>query len=412
MNTRSKESFFSVSAELILVGHELPYDLYINSSTHETRDKFVKIFKSGGVLDREEVDNFIDKYFQLYVPEMQRGNYLLSLVKNSNVDDLMKTDVIKDSAIGYLNKLFDEKKEFTTEILAEAIRGCRDSVESMVDVIQDKSVNDVRELIGSLSFHDFYTYDHSINVSMYNIATLKVLKPNASRREMVHAGLGGMLHDLGKIRVPTDILNHPGKLTDEQFDMIKKHPHFGGEIIEAQILAKTFEDNDIDFSIVKRVVLEHHENYNGTGYPKGLEGNQIHVLARITAISDFFDALTTKRSYHEVVSIDEAIKIMARSVGKKLDGKLFEIFVEKVSKGAIIERSNRELPDHFDPCQPQNVLPFQAVKANKQAENIFADKEKQDFGKIKTQEDLFNQRNESSAKPSKEDSKKSDKKVS
>ena len=293
-----------------------------------------------------------------------------------------------------MDKLFDENSEFTTEILAEAIKGCRDSVESMVDVIQGRSVNDVRELIGNLSFHDFYTYDHSINVSMYNIATLKVLKPNASRREMVHAGLGGMLHDLGKIRIPTAILNHPGKLSEEEFGKIKQHPHYGGEIIDAQIMANAIEDRDIDFSIVKRVVLEHHENFNGTGYPKGLEGNQIHILARITAISDFFDALTTKRSYHEVVTIDEAIRIMSRSVGKKLDGQLFDIFVDKVSKGAIVGRATVELPDEFDPCQPQNILPFQKVEAKKQATNIFADNKPKEFGKIKTQEELFNARNE------------------
>ena len=160
-------------------------------------------------------------------------------------------------------------------------------------------------------------------------------------------------------------------------------------------MSNAFDEGDIVFGFVKRVVLEHHENFNGTGYPKGLEGNQIHVLARITAISDFFDALTTKRSYHEVVTIDEAIRIMSRSVGKKLDGKLFDIFVDKVSKGAIVERATVELPDSFDPCQPQNVLPFEKVKAQKQASNIFGNKKQEDFGKIKTQEDLFNARNES-----------------
>jgi HD-GYP domain-containing protein (c-di-GMP phosphodiesterase class II) len=408
MNTKSKECFFSVPAHLILLDAEVPYDIYINSSTHESRDKFVRIFKSGGILAKHEVKEFLEKYFQLYIPEEQRNNYLLSLVKNDDATDLQKTEVIKDSAIKYLDKLFDENTEFTTEILTEAIKGCRDSVESMVDVIQDKSVADVRELIGNLSFHDFYTYDHSINVSMYNIATLKVLKPNANRRQMVHAGLGGMLHDLGKIRIPTAILNHPGKLSDEEFGKIKQHPHYGGEIIEAQIMSNAFDEGDIDFGIVKRVVLEHHENFNGTGYPKGLEGNQIHVLARITAISDFFDALTTKRSYHEVVTNDEAIRIMSRSVGKKLDGKLFDIFVDKVSKGAIVERATVELPDSFDPCQPQNVLPFEKVKAQKQASNIFGDKKQEDFGKIKTQEDLFNARNESdsAADPKKSDKKK------
>ena len=100
--------------------------------------------------------------------------------------------MIKDSAIHYLDKLFDTDKEFTTEILSETLQGCKTTVESMVDVIKDYDVSKLQSLIASLSFHDFYTYDHSINVSMYCIFTLfTALKPNAPKEEIVLAGLGG-----------------------------------------------------------------------------------------------------------------------------------------------------------------------------------------------------------------------------
>ena len=369
-------SFFSVGFDLIIIEKPLAYDLYVNSSAHEAREKFVRVFPIGELLTPEDVTTFKRKYHQLYIPESQRDLYLKSLTDCTGVEDFRKTEVIKDSAIHYLDTIFDPTKEFSNEVLTETISGCRDSVESMVDVIKDYDVKQVQSLIGDLSFHDFYTYDHSINVSMYCISLFKILRPNAAREEVVLAGLGGLLHDLGKIKIPTHIINNAGKLDDEQFSMIKKHPKFGFDLLGSTEI----DCPGIDFSVVKRIVHEHHENFDGTGYPSGLKGNDIHLLARVTAIADFFDAVTTKRSYHEALTPEEALGIMSRSVGKKIDPKLFEIFSNNISK--VVDRAhNRELPSDFDPCQPHNVLPFQSIEAKKQKSNFF-EKEEQDFGKV------------------------------
>lgn len=381
----SKESFFSVGFDLILLEENLPYDLYINSSTRENRERFIRIFPKSGRLGTEDIATFKEKYHQLYVLESQRQDYLSSLIKSNNFSDVQKTEVIKDSAIVYLNKVFDPEKEFTTEILEEAIEGCRDSVEQMIDVLEDYEINQVQDLIGDLSFHDFYTYDHSINVSMYCISLFKAMKPDAKREELVLAGLGGLLHDLGKIKIPTTIINNPGKLSDEDFDTIKKHPDFGGELLDEGEHCC----DGVDFEIIRRVIMEHHENYNGTGYPNKIEAKDIHVLARVCAIADFFDAITTKRSYHEVLSTEDALAVMSKSVGRKIDPKIFEIFCENVNKLGLQGKIKEELPDEFDPCQPQNVLPLQAPEIKKQAENIFAKEGKEEFGKIKGENNLF-----------------------
>lgn len=375
-----RNSFFSVAIDLIVTDCNLPYDLYINSSVIIAKERFVRIFPRDGRLTSEDIKNFKKKYHQLYVLESQRDDYLRSLIHLTNVSDTKKTEIIKDSAILYLNKVFDKEKEFTTEVLGETILGCRESVESMVDVIQDYEIGQVRELIGNLSFHDFYTYDHSINVSMYNIAIMKALKPDASRDDLVVAGLGGLLHDLGKIKIPTTIINNPGQLSEADFAVIKKHPGFGEEL-----LGETMEHNlcdcpGVDFEIIKRVILEHHENWNGTGYPNQVKGADIHLFARITAISDFFDAITTKRSYHEVLSTEDALAVMEKSVGKKLDPKLFKIFAENVNKLALKGKTHRELPEDFDPCQPQNTLPFKAVVATKKDHNLF--EKDNNYGKV------------------------------
>lgn len=376
---KDRKSLFSVSIDLILTDELLPYDLYINSSGNDSRDRFVCIVEKGARVSRYELEQFKKKYFQLYVLESQRRDYVKS-ANRLKTDDMQKGGIIKDSAIKYLDKLFDADKEFTTEVLEETILDCRDSVESMVTLIQDYSIQDIQKLIAGLSFHDFYTYDHSINVSMYNIMLYQMIHQDAHKDDIVQAGLGGMMHDLGKIKIPTSIINSPGKLSDEEFEKIKMHPDFGH-----QLLGKcNCHHQGVDLTNVKRAVHEHHENYNGTGYPNKLEGMQIHQLARITAISDFFDAITTKRSYHEILPIDEALGVMANTSGKKIDPKYFEIF--KNNAHEIIKKTELSLPDSFDPCQPQNILPFR--KKEKENKRLDTNKD-ENIGKVSYDGDLF-----------------------
>lgn len=376
--SETKHNYFSIAFDLLLLGQPLPYDLWINSSTNAVKEKFVRVFPSGGILEDKDIEEF-KKYFQLYVHETQRDSYLSSLAMVENAPALQKTEIIRNSAIKYLDKLFDKHKEFTTEVLAEAVEGSRVAVEAMVEVIKDYSVDEVQDLIANLSFHDFYTYDHSINVSMYSITLFKAAKPMASKEEIVMAGISGLLHDLGKIKIPTDIINNPQKLTDEQFEIIKLHPGYGKELLHEHCPSC----QGVDFKIIEQAIFEHHENYNGTGYPRKVSGESIHLYARIVAICDFFDAITTKRSYHEVLSTEDALEVMARTAGKKIDPKLFEIFTQNVSNLILKGKTNKELPDDFDPCQPHNVLPFIPVKANIKVKDFFK-KEEDNIGKVAT----------------------------
>jgi HD-GYP domain-containing protein (c-di-GMP phosphodiesterase class II) len=385
MDHSTSQSFFSVSFGLILVEKNLPYDLYINSSSHVLRERFVRIFPMNGRLSAQDLEGFRRKYHQLYVPEKQREFYLKSLTDVDGVSEVEKVDVIKNFAIGYLNTIFDPTKEFTTEVLNEAIDGCRDSVETMIDTLQDCSIKDVKKLIGNLSFHDFYTYDHSINVSMYCISILKAIDPKADRTQLVLAGLGGLLHDLGKIKIPTHIINNPGKLSDEEFDEIKRHPEFGIQLLDENPIST----DGVDFKIIQRIIYEHHENYNGTGYPSKMDGKKIHKLARICAIADFFDAITTKRSYHDVLSVDEALKVMARTSGRKIDPEIFAVFVSSITKDGLQGKSNKLLEDDFDPCRPHNVLPFISAKAEIKQKDITKDSKEKNFGKVSGADDLF-----------------------
>ena len=132
----SRKSLFSVSVDLILTDENLPYEIYINSSGNNSRDRFICIIGSGNRVTKEELAHYKRKYFQLYILESDRTEYVKT-VKRMKVDDGAKGGIIKDSAIKYLGRLFDEDKEFTTEVLEETILDCRESVESMVSLIQD-----------------------------------------------------------------------------------------------------------------------------------------------------------------------------------------------------------------------------------------------------------------------------------
>lgn len=366
-----KMSYFSVRYDLIQVGISLAHDLYINSSVLEHREKFVKIFSAGNILTSEDLDHFHHKYTHLFVPENQRNAYLKSLVK-SKASDVDKANIIKDSALEYLHHIFDTDKEFSTELLSKNIEACKEVVESMVDMLDQHDIESLRNLIGNLSFHDFYTYDHSINVSMYCIQIFRALKPKANRSELIHAGLGGLLHDLGKIKIPTIILNKPASLSLEEYEEVKKHPEYGLDLL---LNGHCEVSQEIDLSIIARVVSEHHENFDGTGYPKKLKGKeQIHVLARVCTIADFFDAITTKRAYNSILSIQDAMSTLRKFKGTKLDPEIFDVFDSQVRYVRVQKPVEFKLADAFDPTLPYETLPLEGVV--NYSEDL-------DFGKIK-----------------------------
>ncbi len=366
-----ERSFFSVSFDLINRNEVIPYDLFINLSSSDHKQKFIKVFPEGEEISDNDVVHFKEKYKQLYVPEDQRSQYMKSLVQSENVSDTEAVSFIKDSAIKYLHNVFDPEKEFSTELLQETISGCKDAVENMIDVLDDYNIDTLRALIGSLSGHDFYTYDHSINVSMYCLTVLRALKPTATKMELLHAGLGGLLHDLGKVKISTEILNNADGLTDAQYNVIKTHPDIGLDLI-LECEGDSF--TGIDIKTISRVIHEHHENWDGTGYPNKLKEDEIHLLARVCAIADFFDAITTKRSYNEVVTVSEGIAIMEKTAGKKLDPKVFKVFKNHVEHHEVSSTRELKMADSFDPTIPYAHLPLEEV------EQMF---EGDDFGKIR-----------------------------
>ena len=137
--------------------------------------------------------------------------------------------------------------------------------------------------------------------------------------------LAAPMHDIGKIKIPDTILLKPGKLTEEEYDLIKNHTLFGKDIIEDTL--GTAQDKEL-FGIARDIATYHHEKYNGNGYPEGLKGTEIPLCARIMAIADVYDALKGKRCYKEAFPLEEVYEIMREDSGVSFDPDILSVFLE------------------------------------------------------------------------------------
>ena len=173
------------------------------------------------------------------------------------------------------------------------------------------------------------TSEHMNNVGKYAFLIAKKLGiPEKECRELQYAA---KIHDLGKMHVPEMILNKAGKLTDDEFRIIKSHTWMGLDIIQKvkyNPIVKKAED----------IILYHHENYNGKGYPEGLTGECIPVSARIVRIADAFDALVSKRMYKESWHPDNALKYLEKQRGKLFDPHITDLFLEIVTGNGKLEK--------------------------------------------------------------------------
>ncbi len=164
--------------------------------------------------------------------------------------------------------------------------------------------------------HDYYTYTHSVNLSVLGLLFGKHISLDA--HDLNCLGTGALLHDMGKVKIPLEILNKPGRLTKEEFEIMKKHPELGVEFLEGK--------KDIDEKSLK-VVIQHHENYDGTGYPNRIGGKDIHLFGRISRIIDVYDAMTTNRTYAKARTPFEALIEMKDKMTNCFEKKLLKEFI-------------------------------------------------------------------------------------
>jgi len=192
--------------------------------------------------------------------------------------------------------------------------------------MENSKIEEIKPLVYAIELRDIYTEGHSERVATYSRDFAKNL--NLSHKEIEDVYIAGLLHDLGKVGIPDSVLLKPTKLEEDEFELIKYHSTLSAEIINK------FKD----YNYLAQIVKSHHESYDGSGYPDGLKGEEIPLLARILAIADVFDALTTRRIYRAAFSLEETLNIMEK-MKSKFDPVLFEKFKKFIKKYGIIKEN-------------------------------------------------------------------------
>lgn len=193
------------------------------------------------------------------------------------------------------------------------------NIESLKQLTEEKEnlfASSIRALANSIEARDFYTRGHSERVTEFSVKIARAMGMNDEKLEKIR--YAALLHDIGKINVPEDILHKPGKLTDEEYNIMKQHPVQGAKIL------RPVEE----FREILPFLYHHHERYDKKGYPTGLGGQEIPLGARILAVADSFDAMTSDRPYRKGMEIDKAIDELERNKNSQFDPEIVDVFVK------------------------------------------------------------------------------------
>ena len=208
-----------------------------------------------------------------------------------------------ESGINYVNQL-NEIKVINNDLLITNQQ------------LEQSYLDSIQLLRHTVEAKDSYTKGHSDRVSAYSVLIGKKL--GLSDEDLKNLEIGGLFHDIGKIGIPDSILQKNGHLSKYEYSIIKKHPEIGANILSS---TSVFQD-------IIPIVKYHHERYDGRGYPEQLSGKKIPLLARITAIADTFDAMTSKRYYRDSLPIEIVISEIEKCSGSQFDPKIAEAFIE------------------------------------------------------------------------------------
>lgn len=227
--------------------------------------------------------------------------------------------------------LYKEQQRLNRE-LSELNMFLEDRVRERTQDLYDANIETISKLSMVCDYKDVDTGNHIKRVKVYceELAAAIGMQPESVKR----LGYSSMMHDVGKVTTPDDILNKPGPLNASEWSKMRQHTTAG---------AKILGENSF-FAMARDIALHHHERVDGTGYPKGLKGDEIPMAARIVAVVDVFDALLSKRSYKEAWSLEDALAELQSISGTHLDARLVEVFM-KLIEGGDLDYIRKQYPE-------------------------------------------------------------------
>ncbi len=309
------------------------------------------------LLDDDTLPLFYNKNALLYFPDIKKREKLKRVVPKLNIEGLRdyfeKREMTKFKKefklggfthyvevspisykaylIGYVVVIYDitreaylrERLEDLNKTLEDRVKEREEEIRKIYAKREEELYEMIRSLVDLIDLRDESTGGHSRRIVYYSQKIAEALGlPDKEVRKIV---LAASLHDIGKIGIPDNILKKPGKLTDEEYEVIKSHAKIGKELLKKTSV----------FSPFAEIVGEHHERWDGKGYPEGKKGNEISIGGQILSVSDAFEAMTADRVYRKAMSIDRALKILKEGRGTQFSPKVVDVFVELVQSGKI-----------------------------------------------------------------------------
>lgn len=293
-------NFFKVRINTLIPNKPTTFDLHLRIA-----GQTILYLRAGDRLEQEKITALENKdtgQFFLVKEEDRKAykSYVHEQMNSDYLDVRQKALVLRESSMTLVEELFENPD------VNVALNGARPVIQDFVDFMRAEP-----EAMGhliSLSGHDFYTYNHSLDVGVYALGLGEAL--TYDRKTLEELGIGALFHDVGKRQVSLDILCKKGPLDDAEWAQMQKHPQFGLTILN--------QNPDIS-DAVKAAAFEHHESWAGNGYPQQLSAEEIHPFARIVAITDTYDAMTTQRSYNVPLKPFDAVTMMKEKLAGRYD---------------------------------------------------------------------------------------------
>jgi putative nucleotidyltransferase with HDIG domain len=307
-------AFFPVTVSSLKTDTIIGCDIYLLVSDNG-RSNYVLYCKGDAAFENEKRELLVRKNInRLFIGREDQKKYseylesnLQHILSDEKIQPEEKAQIVYGTATTMLHDVFKEP-------VHKNIERSKTFAYNMIDYI----LRDGRAAYNLLKItsHDYYTYTHSVNVA--TIGSLFAKSIGLNEKDMKSFCTGMLLHDLGKTKISSSIINKKGPLTEEEFEKIKMHPEMGAKMLKES--GSSFKDEYV-------VILQHHENCDGSGYPYGLKKDEIHYVARLVHIIDIYDALTTRRSYSPPQKPFDSLKLMKNEMYNAVDRAMLKSFI-------------------------------------------------------------------------------------
>lgn len=272
-----------------------------------------------------------------YIKSLSKLGIPVIYIIDEDLPDLYVEDVIDErtraATVSLAKKILKGPTASRSPLNWSLLQEAKKTISKIIEQLMENS-SLVVNMVDIRSFDD-YLFAHSVNVCVLSLIT--GISLGYDRHKLMNLGMGALTHDIGKTLVPAQILNKPGPLTEDEFNVVKLHPEYGYTILAS---------SDSPHSKVSAIIaLQHHERYNGEGYPKGLESDSIYELAQIVGIADVYDAITVDRVYRKAYPPNEAYEMLAGAGDFYFNYRLVQAFLNNVAAypaGSLVKLSSNE----------------------------------------------------------------------